>query len=244
MLNIVLLGKGGNGNGGTVASAPGGGGGSGGQTILTIPLALLPDTLYLSLAGQSATTTLASYISVSPNNTANNVIAMANGGSNSAGIAGGAGGAIATVATMPLGWAYQDSVLAGQAGSSTDNVSPPPNLNIPITGIIVTGGGAGAGAAAVNNGASIVGAGAFPTNPGGLAGTISLPGNQGFAITTPFLFFYGGSGAASENVTQSIPNVNGGNGAYGCGGGGAGFASFVQPVGGNGGSALAILTCW
>ena len=125
MLYIFMVGKGGNGGTGVIGAvstaAGGGGGGSGGQTVLQLPLALIPDRLYLSLAGVSATTTLASYIAVAPNTTANNTLAIANGGGNgaaSAGTAGGtagAAGAVATAATMPLGFAFA-SVLAGQAG--------------------------------------------------------------------------------------------------------------------------------
>ena len=94
MIDILLVGRGGGGGLGIATGAAstaggGGGGGSGAQTRLTMPLALLPDRLYISLAGPSATTTLASYITLGLKLTAgagapivNDVLMIANGGNN------------------------------------------------------------------------------------------------------------------------------------------------------------------
>ena len=119
MIDILLIGKGGNGGTGVIGAnsiaAGGGGGASGAQTRLTMPLALLPDILYISLAGRGTTSSQASYISIVPKLTAgagppavNDTLMIANGGANggngvgaTAG-AGGAGGTIGTAAAMPV----------------------------------------------------------------------------------------------------------------------------------------------
>ena len=124
MIDILLIGRAGNGGNGAVGAnstaAGGGGGGSGSQTRVTMPLALLPDILYISLAGQSTSSTAqASFVSIQPKMTAgagacaaNDAISTVNGGSvggnaagATAGSAGTAGGAV-SASSMPLGFAY------------------------------------------------------------------------------------------------------------------------------------------
>lgn len=273
MIDILLIGKGGNGGLGVVGansvSAGGGGGGSGGQTRLTMPLALLPDTLWLSLAGQSATTTLASYIAIAPPlgagggvPTPNDCLMTANGGGNggngAAGVGGTAGGAgaIAAVTVMPIGWAYS-SVLAGAAGIAGGAAVAGANLTLPITGLLVCGGTGGGGlpaaAATGTNGGSITGAGSWPTLLGGVgSATATVPAQDGNGGLQPQKFgrWYGGTGGASTHgtaLTTGLVGSYGGNGAYGCGGGGNGGALTTTPVltnGGWGGAAIAIITCW
>jgi hypothetical protein len=259
MLHIFLIGKGGNGGGVTDLSAEGAsGGGSGAQTIVLIPLALLPDRLYLSLGGISDVTTLASYISVAPNTTANNTVVYAAGGANGAPVdntalkAGGAGGTVATAALMPLGWCFVESVLAGQQGASGGGDSNGSPITLPTTGLRVTGGaGGGSYNSGPTNGGAVNGAGIYPTIPAGTPETtvvtvaITAGGSTGFYTNGMFL---GGSGSGSYETTASPPiTVPSGTASYGCGGGGcapivATGASTI--VGGRGGPALAVLTCW
>ena len=267
MLDILLVGKGGNGGtgvvGGNSVSAGGGGGGSGSITRLLIPLVLIPDTLYLSLAGQAATTTLASYISIAPTTVANTVLAIANGGGNggngTAATAGtaGAAGAIATIATMPFGSLYA-TFLAGVVGTIGGGTVLGPPMTLPLTGQFVTGGTGGGGlpgAGAVGlAGGLITAVGALPINPGGIGGTAAAvpPGNgsTGMRPIYKLLYGYGGTGGGSTfgtATTTGLVQSTGGHGAPGCGGGGNGGAltgSVAAVTTGQGGVAFAILTCW
>lgn len=268
MLNIFMVGKGGNGGTGVVGAAStaagGGGGGSGGQTSLNIPLSLLPDRLFLSLAGQSSTTTLASYISIFPNTTANNTLAYASGGANGGNASGatagaaGAAGAIATAALMPLGFAFAN-VLAGQAGIIGGTTGASTALTLPVTGLVITGGtgGAGLGAAAStgNSAGAFTVAGIFAENPqpgGAASGSQTVApgkGSAGRIVIYPFGYMYGGTGGASTGGAATgggLVQAHGGDGAWGCGGGGMGgaFTGSTAAVFSKGGPALAILTCW
>ena len=122
MLHISLVGAGGNGGTGVVGANSTAGGGAGGQsgaiTSLIVPLWFLPDTLFLSLSGRkpTATANFASLIAIAPVNTANNILAFANGGLHGGNASAGTGGtvgtaaAIATAANMPLGWPFITSV--------------------------------------------------------------------------------------------------------------------------------------
>lgn len=274
MIDILLLGKGGNGGTGVVgannSAAGGGGGGSGGQTRLTMPLHLLPDVLYLSLAGQSATTTLASYISIAPKltagagaPTANDTLMIANGGGNGGNASGatagaaGAAGAVATAATMPLGWQYAGA-LAGQAGIIGGTAVAGAALTLPTTGLLVTGGTGGGGLPAAASvgaaGGNITGAGVFPTIAGGAGSSTATiaPANgaSGLRPVPNLVYFMGGVGSGSTHGSATgagLVQAYGGHGAYGCGGGGNGGAltgSTVAATVGQGGVALAIITVW
>jgi hypothetical protein len=269
MLHILLIGKGGNGGTGVVGAvstaAGGGGGGSGGQTSLTIPLSLVPDRLFLSLAGQSSTTTLASYITVFPNTVANNTLAYAAGGGNGGNAAGATAGAVgaaasaATAALMPLGFAFTKLVLGGQAGIIGGTTGASAALTLPVTGLIVTGGtgGAGLGATALPgaNAGGFTTAGIFTENPqpGGLGGTTATTnptrGSDGRIVLFPYGYMYGGTGGGATHGSATAggnTQAAGGNGAWGCGGGGMGgaFTGSTAAVFSKGGPALAILTCW
>lgn len=276
MLDILLIGKGGNGGLGVVGAAStaagGGGGGSGGQTRLLMPLALLPDILYLSLAGISATTTLASYIATAPKLTAgasapavNDTLMYANGGGNGGNGSGatagaaGAAGAVAVVGSMPLGWAYA-TALAGQAGIIGGTTGASSTLTLPVTGLLATGGtgGSGIGAAAgFAAGAFAVVGSRFPAHTGGSGGgsTTTPPGNGsgGYQAIPGIGFFYGGTGGGSTYGTgctgAGLYASKGGNGGYGSGGGGNGGAfTGTTPATANevgqGGPAICIITCF
>lgn len=154
MCQILLIGAGGWGGswvvGANSTAAWGGGGWSGWQTVVTIPLALLPDTLYISLAGAKTGAGVASYVSIYPNTTANHTLAIANGwwawGNASGATAGAAGaaGAIATNATMPRWWAF-GLALAWQAGIIGGTTVAGGALTQPLTWLLVSGGTGWAG---------------------------------------------------------------------------------------------------
>lgn len=276
MIDILLVGKGADGGTGAIGAGAGGGagGGSGGQTRMTIPLALLPDVLYLSLMGVVTGSQLRSFISIRPALTAGAVIPAANDtlamvyggtlGGNAATTTGGTGGiagAIATVGLMPLFWQYA-SVLAGVAGtnggSGLTTGTAGAALTLPLTGQFCTGGtgGGGSPATAVNPGlagGAITGAGSFATLPGGVGGsTATTPptnGNGGLYPVAKLMYAYGGTGGGGTYDVATgggLVQSSGGNGMPGCGGGGMGGAYTGSAAGnvGKGGSSYAVITCW
>ena len=270
MLHISLVGAGGNGGTGVVGANSTAGGGAGGQsgaiTSLIVPLWFLPDTLFLSLSGRkpTATANFASLIAIAPVNTANNILAFANGGLHGGNASAGTGGtvgtaaAIATAANMPLGWPFITSVcFASQVGTAGGAAVTAANLTLPTTGAFVTGGTGGGGlpaaAATGTNGGNITGAGIFPTLVGGTgSATATVPADWGKAGMQPIArlgYSFGGTGGASTHGTATgagLVQSNGGDGALGCGGGGRGGALTGSTVGtvGWGGAAFAVLTCW
>lgn len=266
MVHILLVGKGGNGGTGAVGAnsnaAGGGGGGSGSQTRLIMPLDLLPNILYFSLAGLVPSANTNSFVCIDPIMVAINTLMIAsqggNGGNAAAAVAGAGGtaGAIATAANMPLGWNFA-TALAGQAGIIGGVAVAGANLALPLTGLLVTGGTGGGGlpaaATAGTVGGSIAGAGVFPTNPAqagaGVATTPPLNGGGGFNPIKNLVFNYGGTGSGSTHGSATgagLVQAPGGNGLYGCGGGGSGGAltGSVAGSGGLGGISFAVITCW
>jgi hypothetical protein len=275
MISIFLLaGGGGGGTGGTGTSPRGGGGGGGssGQTTVTVPAALLPSTLFLSIGygGAAATAGIASRISVFPNTTANHCLAIANaggaGGSPTTGNgAGGTAGGVATIATMPLATLGFFTFLAGQGGSQGNAATAGAALTIPTTGLVVTGGTGGGGlpagsVAGTAGGAFTVPAGGFfPPQPGGIAPVVGSPttsagiGSNGINFINGLNYFYGGTGSSSTHgaaTGDGLIKANGGNGGFGCGGGGSGGGlTNATPLpevgfGGRGGDGLAIIYAW
>jgi hypothetical protein len=273
MVDILLVGKGGNGGAGAIGAvstaAGGGGGGSGSQTRLTMPLALLPDYLYISLAGVSLTTTLASYITIQPKLTAGagapaaqDTLVIAGGGANGGNATGatpgtlGAGGSIATAGTMPIGWNYA-TALAGHSGLAGNATGAGAAQNLPLTGILVCGGTGGAGLGNAGStgaaGGALTGAGAFPTLAGGTAaGSQTAPpgnGQHGYRPIAGLMFGYSGTGGGSTGGASTGAGLfqsSGGNGAPGCGGGGSGGAFTGSAAGtvGLGGPAFCVITVW
>ncbi len=263
-INILLVGKGGRGGTGVVGAnstaAGGGGGGSGGQTQLTLPAWAVPDVLYFSGGSPTVTTTIHSYLAIRPNTTANHTLAYAGGGGTggnasgaTAGAAGGAGGA-GTAALMPLGFGWDATVLAGQAGIIGGTTVAAAALTLPVTGLLVTGGTGGGGlpaaAAAGTSGGSFTVPAApspFPAHAGGAgSATATNPANNGAdgikEVVPGLLYNYGGTGGASTHGTATgggLVQSSGGDGAPGCGGGGMGGALTgstpgVQSLGGVG----------
>lgn len=270
MISMLLIGGGGGGGTGVVGAnstaAGGGGGGSGGQTILEMPLDLLPPRLYISVGQAKTGAGIASYVSTQPNTTANHVVAIANGGAvggnasgATGGAAGGAGG-IATAATMPIGWAWSILALAGQAGIIGGAAVAGAALTLPTTGLRVTGGTGGGGlpaaAATGTNGGSFTVPGTpsyFPAQSGGVGSATATnpadPGRHGFQVFEAGFYFYGGTGGASTHGTATgggLVQAAGGNGGIGSGGGGMGGAltgstAAAQSLGGPG---LVLFWCY
>jgi hypothetical protein len=266
MGHLLIVGAGGNGGNGVIGAnslaGGGGGGGSGGQTSLRFPLHAIPDRLYISLMPTQAAT--ASKVAIDPTDTVNNCFALANyggnGGNGTAVPAGGTAGSGATVAAasaMPLGYGWLQLAIVGQAGIVGGAAVSSGSLALPTTGLLVTGGGGGGGLPAAatfgTNGGSITGAGVFPSvstaGGGGSATVPGLSGSAGFKPIPNLLYFYGGTGGGSTHGSATgagLVQASGGDGAYGCGGGGSGAAltGSTAGVGGKGGPAICIITCW
>lgn len=260
---------GGAGGGGGVAgavntAAGGGGGGSSAQANIIFPAWCLPDVLYISVgyggAGGTGSTTIATvgsagiatYISIDPSVTANNLLMIVNPGS-AGGLAagatpgtGGAGGTVSTIANASLagtGWANSflgqtnnnagNITLVGSAGTAAVNAAAGTAQTLPVTGLMVTGGTGGGSLSATAAGTglaggAITGAGAFPTLIGGIVpgtttGTGGL-GSNGMRPIPNLNYFYGGTGGSSTGgaATAGSSGGRGGAGAFGCGGGGGG----------------------
>jgi hypothetical protein len=267
MANFVLVGAGGNGGNGVVGAnstaAGGGGGGSGSQSILTIPLEFLPDILYINLL-KSNSGGFTSRIAVFPNTVANDCLLAANSGSNGGNAAGatagtaGAGNGATTLAVNPLAGAGTSLFIAGQSGIAGGTVAAGAALTIPVTGLYVTGGtgGAGLGAAGVAGtagGAFTIAGNFLAPHIGGIGGTAATTpptdGSHGITWRKGLRYNFGGTGGGSTHGTATgagLVGAMGGLGGLGCGGGGGGGAltGSTQGLGGQGGPAYCVITCW
>lgn len=266
MCHIICIGGGGGGGGGfsAAAAAARGGGGSGGSsavTKVTIPICFLPDVLYVQVGaggrgvgsgGGTAGSGILSYVSVFPNTTSANVIAISGaagavgGGTGTGAAVGAAGtaGTIGVIASMPLAGMGQFSMIAGQIGVAGGAVAGANGTaqTIPGTSVITTAGSGGAGTTSADFAggaftaiASTLLSEARPATPA--AG--SNDGSGGTTLWKP-LFFFGGVGGSSSNTGVG---GNGGNGSYGSGGGGGGGGT-TGGIGGDGGSGIVIITSW
>lgn len=274
MLYARAIGAGGNGGNGAIgansAAAGGGGGSSGGQSTLLIPLALLPDVLYVCVGvGGSG---IPSFIAIAANTPAAGpsapyILLTANAGNNGGNAAGATAGAAGTapaasnLASCTLAGLGVAQFLGGQAGIIGGVAVAGANLTLPATGLLVTGGTGGGGlpaaAAAGTNGGNITGSAQTGTiyevktiNGGVGSATATNPadsGKHGFALGQHF--YLGGTGGASTHGTAAgggLVQSNGGDGAYGCGGGGSGGALTGSAAGraGSGGAGLINLITW
>lgn len=254
---VYMIGVGGGGGGscGNAAAVTTGGGGaggsSGGQSTVMIPAMFVPDTLYIEAgAGGAGATTSAgfgvvgqpTYVCISPYTTIApaGTFLLANGGTVSAtapttsngGLAPGAVAA-ATIVGMCLAGRGFFTQVAGQVGGAggAANASGP-TVNLPTTGLMVTGGSGGGGVGSGNGGtiffSGSLGGDFLPILSGGTFGGGSpTPGNAGF-IARNFLMNYGGTGGAAGGSGQQ--GTAGGAGAPGSGGGGGGGASNSFPT--------------
>lgn len=266
MCNIFLLGRGGNGGTGVVGAnstaAGGGGGGSSGMTLVTMPMTMLPDVLFLYIPGVTAAASLGAFVSIYPDATANNCIAYAIGGANGGNASGatagtaGNGGPTASAGTMPIGWNFAKAI-PGQNGVAGGTTGAAGALTLPVTGLLVTGGTGGAGLGAAGSvgtaGGDFTAAGAFPTHKGGIGGSAATTppqnGTSGYQPIPKLGYWYGGTGGGSTHGSASgagLVQASGGHGAFGCGGGGSGGALTGSTAGqvGMGGPGLCIITCW
>lgn len=269
MVTIFALGAGGGGGNGTVGAVStaggGGGGGSGSQVYIEIPAFLVPDTLFVSVGvgGQgNGATGGRSIVQLAPGTySAQNALFVetkggTGGNSGAGGGSSGTGGGVGAIGNNPLA-SCAFVTYAGQDGNSAPGPGSPSNKNLPVTGLRVSGGCAGAGL----NGSGVAGsvggvftnpdARAFPTTVGGTAGsTATTPGgagSNGFEMVKGY--WCGGTGGGSSHGSATgagLVGGMGGNGGIGSGGGGGGGAltGSVQGLGGKGGDGLVIITQW
>lgn len=266
MLSILCIGGGGGGGGGFtgVAASARGGGGSGGSSSITrviIPFYFLPDVLYIQVGsggqgvgsgGGTAGSGILSYVTVAPNTTATNCIAISGaagavGGSTGTAAAVGAAGTAGTIGVIgscPFAGLGNFQFIAGQNGVAGGAVAGAVGTaqTIPTTSVLTTGGSGGAGTTSADFAGGLFTAIAFsylseqrPATPA--AG--SFDGSGGSTLWKPF-FSFGGTGGSSSNAGIG---GNGGNGGYGAGGGGGG-AGTTGGRGGDGGNGIVIMTAW
>lgn len=264
MASIYAIGPGGGGGSGRAAPSGtnrggGGGGGSGGVSRLTIPLFLLPDTLYIRVTpggsgGASATATAngnagnvafapaTTLVSIYPDATTQYLYLLAYvGGGGEAGTTStataGTAASISSTASAPLGTLGATLFIAGNAGSTGSANSTGTPL-FQGTASQIYGGAGGAG----TDGTSSAGGGQLSL----LANTpfrASPAGGNGFSWSTIFpLKYYGGTGGGSSGTAAG---TDGGNGSVpGAGGGGGGGGTTTSGKGGDGGPGCVIIQCW
>jgi hypothetical protein len=271
MVSIYAIGPGGGGgSGGSLFSASarggGGGGGSGGISRLTIPIFMLPDSLYILVspggsgglgalsssgtAGNVAYAPFNTYVSSYPSTTTQYLYLMASAGGGGAGStsttnpAGGTGGAIATAA--PFALLGSTLFIAGNAGANGSYSGTGTSITQGTASQIYGGaGGSGYGGGTNRSGGSIslLASTPFVQMPGGST-TGDLHGGNGFNWSTIFPGkIYGGTGGAATGTGGG----NGGAGAaWGAGGGGGGGTNtgYVPGSGGDGGPGAVIIQCW
>ena len=249
MCNIFAVGAGSGGTGGVVGAlstaAGGAGGGGGGQTIVTIPLAFLPERLYVcvgyggrGVTGSSATA-VASFVATIPilagTNVAN-IVCYANGGSATTAPTGATAGvgatavAVATIANCAFAARGTFNAFAGAAGGNGGTTGAAPNITIPVTGIITCGGSGGAGLPGSGNG----------LNGGNIVGsaTVGLPGDM-VPTATSVIYNDGGVGGAAGGAPGNCGRATMFGIMQGVGGtGGASGAATSTAGGGRGGDGI------
>lgn len=252
---IFLTGSGGGGGSGfSGASGTTRGGGSGGApgaiTTLTVPAFLIPDNLFLKLAGGAAAAqsdaSFPSRILMTDNNDLTNVlIGSGNGAAGSTGTASGGGAAAvgANASTIAngtfLGLGNFKSLSGNVSGAGGAHTGAAGETISALNACLLSGGagGGGVGADDVNwAGGSVTGVpDIIDTVIGGAAA--GGVGNHGIYIRKPFCAVGGaGGGTAGASGTGG----NGGDGSYGCGGGGGG-AGVTGGTGGRGGPSIAFI---
>ena len=269
-VDYVIIGGGGRGGNGAVglnsAAAGGGGAASGCMSTGSLPLAGMPKVLYASVGFGGVPSNVGGQVSrlaIAPDSSAQNTIALANGGNGGGSAAGatagsaGSAGAAATIFVMPLAGLGTFSFLQSAVGIIGGVAVAGANAALPVTGAFMTGGAGGgglpaAGIAGTNGGGiNAVAGGFFPAHAGGLgSATATVPpgnGNEGLQGINGMRYNYGGTGGGSSHGTATgagLAGGNGGKGAIGSGGGGGGGAltGSVQGLGGDGGNGLIILT--
>jgi hypothetical protein len=263
MVSIYAIGPGGGGGSGAHAQATnsgGGGGGSGGISRLTIPIFMLPDSLYIQVspggsggtpavssvgtAGNVAFTPVATKVSMAPSTTSQYLYLEANagdgGGGGGNGVNGTAGAAAAIATVRPFALLGATFFIAGNAGA--------------VGGSSITQGtasqiygGAGGGADTGINGGVINALANTPfTAVRASSSSAGVTAANGFSWSTIFPGkIYGGAGGGGS--TGSAAMGGGAGCAWGAGGGGGGGGGVSSPssgAGGDGGPGCVIITCW
>lgn len=261
MCSIYAIGPGGGGGAGglnsTVAGG-GGGGGSGALSRLTIPLFLLPDTLYVrvtpgSSGGRTRTTTgigenggiafvaSTSLVAIQPSTTTAYVLLVANQGGNggggplsaTAGLAGSAG-SITTATFCPLSQLGSTFLIAGNAGAAGGSTGVGGSIT-QGTGLQIYGGAGGgcnpsaAGTNVAGGGITALASTPFIASPGGTSGGGGSPGVVGGSGSNGF--------AWSTIFPGKIYGGTGGGGSYLLQGGAGGNGCGPGAGGGGGGGA-------
>lgn len=273
---ITCIGGGGGGGSSSNVAGNGGGGGGGGSSSITkilIPSNLIPDTLFIQVGsgGAGGTSSLEnavngdlSYVSISPNTLASNVI-IASGtqpaqrGTRGTSGSGGLGGLGGTVFTSSIGILSILGIwqsIAGRNGSSGGFASGGSNLTSIAAGTFLSGGAGGGGSASGIGyaGGSIQGVGGIitfnitggaPQGGDGRRGYMTTAADRLMYSSRKFpLLVTGGSGGAGSG-SFGISGGDGGAGSMGCGGGGAGSqdgSTASNRPGGRGGNGLVLIT--
>lgn len=272
MLNIFALSGGGGGGGGFAAAAAsarggGGGGGSSGTMRITIPLAFIPDVLYIQAgfggagvrsAGGTAGSGALSYVSVSPSTVAMDVLCISGaaaptgGGTGTAAAVGaaGVGGTIPTLALSVLGHALGivGLLIAGQVGFAGGAIAGAVGGagSFAQTGVCTMGGTGGAGTTAADFAGGLITAiaGSFISDMRPQNATAgSITGSSGIYLPKPF-WSYCGMGGGASNAGEGGNGGNGGPGSGGGGGGGGIAGGGLNGGGGDGGPGMVVMTCW
>lgn len=269
-LYLFMTGGGGGGGGGqtnTAGTSRGGGGSGSGACFATllIPLALLPDTLYIQpgsggLGGTAAGNGNAggqSYVSIRPAASNWETVLTASGGNAGSGSVSSSGGGAGSApsannigsCSMGLGGvANFGPGGAGVAGSTAGGTgaSPADRLWGSATNFCI---GGGSGAATGTDNADFVGAAGNGTSPsitinnsGFIAQVLGGPagggnGGDGICGLRP-LFAIGGGGGGTAGASGTAGR--GGHGRWGSGGGGGG-GGVTGGAGGNGGNGVVLM---
>lgn len=278
MMNIFALSGGGGGGGGFAdiagnARGGGGGGGSSGIMRVTIPLAFIPDVLYVQAGagglgvrsgGGVAGSGLLSYVSVAPSTNTMDVlcisgaVAPTGGGTGTGAAAGGAGvaGTIPTLALSVLGHTlgHVGTLLAGQVGfaGGVQTGAVGGAGSFALTGIPTMGGTGGAGVTTTLFDGGLITATATGTfisdrRPQVATGAGVTGASGGYlgpmSSVNPF-WSYCGMGGAAGNAVEGGNGGSGGPGSGGGGGAGGIAGGGLNGRGGDGGPGMVVITCW
>ena len=270
MAFILLFGSGGAGGTGVIGAnstaAGGGGGGSASQSRLIVPLALLPDILYVSCGVGVQGAGIASYVSIRPDNTVNHLLLHSSGGGvggNASGATAGVfgpAGAVSTLALAPLAGLGIPEYIIGNVGIAGGAAIAGAALTLPTTSLVVTGGTGGGGLPAAAAAGTAGGTFTTPAAPSPFpafaapagTSTATVPpsvGPSGFNSFNGLFYSYGGIGGGSTHGTATgagLVQAAGGKGGYGSGGGGMGGALTASTAAAQsrGGDGICIIVCW
>lgn len=266
MCSIYAIGPGGGGGSGgntSTGDLGGAGGGSGAVSRLTIPIFMLPDSLYIRVSpggsggapvlgalgnnGNVDYVPLTTMVSIAPSTGTSYLYLEANpgggggGGTTSSAIPGTGGTASSARPFALLGATLFIAGVNGASGSSSGNGSSTGQL----TGSQIYGGASGAsynfGSAANGGGMAALANTPFIATPG-----VAGPGGNGTSWSTIFpCKVYGGAGGGHLGGSTKFAGGNGHVWGAGGGGGGASYSTVtLSGAGGDGGPGAVIIQCW